>query len=474
MLGLALLASGCPMGRHSGPAPALQLRVLTVPATESQAYRRDQYLHLVAYRANVTGNPDSEFWRALRWYFVDRNSSVILTADVKMNGRAFGLFPLYSLKTSTASYNAAAINNLPLAAPLRLQEADDFSIHLSLIEVTQDHEEQLLRLLKGVSTTASALPVSTVVPGGEAAFDVMTSLMQAVQILGKPKNVALEVEDHVNPLWKASYLVIVPTQDIEGFRADQARLLSPDWDARPDDPTFVALRVDRKDQLFTPDLALGPSSPIRDKVSGFVRELKTVGDDEKVSVCRRLRSFLQTDLGLNAKDETAVVLGAMREGGYDPDRSRAHLRGCLSSDDIDAARRAGFRWGSCSDSTPCRLALGFADAWVGRKPLSGIAASPTSLYDHLFGSGTRRDDDPVGLTEDLTLFPNYALPSPEAAGTASLVGYLARAGGEARKARIVFCVSGEGEGARIDRIDLCDATTPPEACTGVVAPAPSK
>ena len=56
VLGLALLAAGCPMGGpHGGPAPALQLRVLTVPATESQPYRRDQYLHLVAYRANVTG-----------------------------------------------------------------------------------------------------------------------------------------------------------------------------------------------------------------------------------------------------------------------------------------------------------------------------------------------------------------------------------------------------------------------------------
>ena len=69
--------------------------------------------------------------------------------------------------------------------------------------------------------------------------------------------------------------------------------------------------------------------------------------EEKIGTCRRLRAFLQTELGLNSRDETAVVLGAMREGGYDPDRSRAHLRGCLTSEDIESARRAGFRWGSC-------------------------------------------------------------------------------------------------------------------------------
>ena len=217
-----LLTFGCPgTGSKGDRPPSLQLRVLRIPAADQPPYRRDQYVHLVANRSNVTSNPDSPFWHALRWYFVDRNSSVILTANVKVNGRQFGLFPLYTLKTSTASYTATAVNNLPLAAPLRLQDADDFSIHLSLVEVTQDHEEQLLKLLKGVSSTASSLPVSTVVPGGEAAFDVMTSVAQAVQILGKPQDVALEVEEHVNPLWGAAYLVILPAQDIERFRADQ-------------------------------------------------------------------------------------------------------------------------------------------------------------------------------------------------------------------------------------------------------------
>ena len=468
LLFLSLLIAGCPRSGSQGDRPpSLQLRVIKIPAAEQPPYRRDQYLHLVANRANVTSNPDSAFWRALRFYFVDRNSSVILTADVKMNGRQFGLFPLYTLKTSTASYTAAAVNNLPLAAPMRLQDADDFSIHLSLVEVTQDHEEQLLKLLRGVSSTASALPVSTVVPGGEAAFDVMTSVAQAVQILGKPQNVALEVEDHVNPLWGAAYLVILPAQDIERFRADQERLMSPDWVPRPDDPTFVTLRVDRKDQLFTPDLALGPSSPIREKVSRYVNELKATGDDDKVGTCRRLRAFLQTDLGLNSKDETAVVLGAMREGGYDPDRSRAHLRGCLSSEDIDAARRDGFHWGSCNDSTACRLALAFADAWVSRKPFGSVAATPLSWYDHLFEPGTRRDDDPVRLAEDLTLFPNYALPTLESEGTASLIGYVARAGSEARKARIVFSATADG---RIGRLDLCDATAVSAECVGVAPP----
>lgn len=469
VLCLWLAAVGCPGRSTTDRPPSLQLRVLRIPAADQPAYKRDEYLHLVANRANVTANPDSQFWRALRYYFIDRNSSVILTANVKVNGRQFGLFPLYTLKTSTSSYTASAVNNLPLAAPLRLQDADDFSINLSLVEVTQDHEEQLLKLLKGVSSTASSLPVSTVVPGGEAAFDVMTSVAQAVQILGKPQDVALEVEEHVNPLWSAAYLVILPAQDIERFRADQNRLLSADWVPRGDDPTFVALRVDRKQELFTPDLALGPGSPIRDKVSRYVNELKATGDDEKISTCRRLRAYLQTELGLNSRDETAVVLGAMREGGYDPDRSRAHLRGCLTAEDIDTARRAGFRWGSCTDSIACRQALAFADAWVGRKSFQGIATAPLSWYDHLFGNGNRRDDDPSALAEDLTLFPNYALPTLESEGTASLIGFIARPGSEARKARVIFSATADG---RIGRIDLCDATTVTAACVGVPVPAP--
>ena len=235
----------------------------------------------------------------------------------------------------------------------------------------------------------------------------------------------------------------------------------------PDDPTFVALRVDRKEELFTPDLALGPGSPIREKVSRYVNELKATGDDEKIGTCRRLRAFLQTELGLNSRDETAVVLGAMREGGYDPDRSRAHLRGCLTSEDIDSARRAGFRWGSCADSTACRLALAFADAWVGRKSFQGIATAPISWYDHLFETGARHDDDPSALAEDLTLFPNYALPTLESEGTASLIGYISRPGSEARKARVIFSATTDG---RIGRIDLCDATSVVAACLGVAVP----
>ena len=62
---------------------------------------------------------------------------------------------------------------------------------------------------------------------------------------------------------------------------------------------------------------------MRGKITFFLDEMREGTDAEKMKSCRRLRRFLRTAVGVNPADETTVVLAALRETGYDPDRSQA-------------------------------------------------------------------------------------------------------------------------------------------------------
>src|SRR4029077_20434805 len=178
------------------------------------------------------------------------------------------------------------------------------------------------------------------------------------------------------PLWETARLELVPVSDLKRFDKERDRLLDPDTVPRDDDPTFVIIDVQRRDRLYDPNLVLNEPSPIRQKIGTFLDEMREGGNVEKVKSCRRLRRYLRTTVGVNTADETAIVLAAMRETGDNPERSQAHLDGCLSDQDIRTARAAGFRWGSCSTSTACEVARAFAEAWFARRSLTTLSAAP--------------------------------------------------------------------------------------------------
>jgi hypothetical protein len=162
----------------------------------------------------------------------------------------------------------------------------------------------------------------------------------------------------------------------------------------------------------------------------------------------------------------------MRESGYDPDRSQAHLEGCLSDEDVRAAVQSGFRWGTCDASAPCRLARELADAWFGRRPLMPFTTAPLAIYDRVFSPGAREDVDPGEFCDLFVLQPSWETPVPESDTTAAFKGVVSR-NGQTRPARVRVSVTygpGSAPTPRIARVDLCDpAETTPEC--GAPAPA---
>ncbi|MCI0636462.1 MAG: hypothetical protein L0206_21470, partial [Actinobacteria bacterium] len=276
------------------------------------------------------------------------------------------------------------------------------------------------------------------------------------------------------PLWAVERIEIVPTAELGAFEDERDRLLDPARVLRDDDPTFVVLRVERRSRLYQPDLVLVEPSPMRGKVSHFLDEMREGSDLGKAKSCRRLRRYLRTSVGVNAPDETAIVLATMRETGYDPDRSRAHLDGCLSNEDIRAAVRSGFQWGSCESTAPCRLARTLADAWFSRRSIVQLTTAPLAVYDRVFTAGDREDIDPGAFVELFALQPSWETPVAESDTTAAFVGNVAR-GGQTRPARVRLSVSYDAGGQaspRITRVDLCDpAATTPE-CASSSPPGP--
>ncbi len=453
----------------TGDQPALVLR--TVPARDGQ-YRPEEYLQLVATRVHVAGPQQSAFWRAVGSHFVSRASSAILTVGVQVNGQSVGVAPLATLKTASGAVTREVKENQPLAPPLRLQRGDQLTLQASLVEASEENETRLVQAAKTAGSVAS-LPVSTVVPGGGAAFDLAAQFWQLARAAGTPQDVTVKREGGLDrPLWEVERIELVPAADLARFEAARDRLLDPAQTLADDDPTFVELRVVRRTHLYDPNLVLVDPSPMRGKVAFFLEEMQEGGDVDKMQSCRRLRRFLRTQVGVNAADETTVVLAALRETGFDPDRSQVDRTGCLSDQDVRAARAAGLRWGSCDASAPCGLARAFAETWFARRSLVAIAAAPLAVHDHVGGTGTREDVDPGAFLELFELQPSWEAPAGESDSTASFRGVVAR-DGQPRPARVRVSVTYVAQAApRITRVDLCDPAAAPQACGAAAPPVP--
>jgi hypothetical protein len=463
------MAAGASCSRHAEtPAPPSgpQLVVRTVPARGAR-YDPNEYIQLVATRVHVSRQQRSAFWQAVGSYLVDRSSSAILTVGVQVNGKSVGALPLATIKTAAAGGVTRDVKeNEPLTSPLRLQRGDQVSLQASLVEATEDTETKLVNAAKTIGGAAS-LPVSTVVPGGGAAFDVAGQFWQLVRAVGKPQDVTLTRDGGLDRhLWELDRIELVSAADLARFDANREQLLDPTHLLADDDPTFVVIRVDRRSRLYDPALVLVEPSPMRAKVAFFLDEMREGGDAQKMKSCRRLRRFLRDDVGVNPVDETTVVIAVLREAGYDPDRSQVSRDGCLTDEDLRAARAAGLRWGSCDSTASCRLARTFADAWFARQPLAPLTIAPLAVYDRVFGTGAREDVDPGAFPELVELQPSWEPPAAESDGTASFRGTVARAA-QARPVRVRVSLGWDAQGApRIARVELC----PPDS-TGECAPA---
>jgi hypothetical protein len=463
---VGVAGSGCPRRADApaSPADAPELVVRTI-AVEHPQYRPDEYVQAVATRVHVTRPQQSAFWRSVGSYFVNRSTSAILTVGMEVNGQTVGLLPVATVKSGSDTVTREVKENQPLTAPLRLQRGDQLTLRASLVEASEENETRIVNSAKTVGSVAS-LPVSTVAPGGGAALDLAGQFWQIARAAGKPQDVTLKREGGLDrPLWELDRIELVPASDLARFEKDRDRLLDPTKVLRDDDPTFVEIHVERRDHLYDPSLVLVEPSAMRGKIAFFLDEMRDGTDLEKIKSCRRLRRFLRTTVGVNPTDETTVVLAALRETGYDPDRSQAHLEGCLTDQDIRAARAAGFPWGSCESSAPCRLARTFADTWFARGSLVPVTAAPIAVYDHVGASGGREDIDPGAFTDLFELQPSWEPPVGESDTSASFRGVVLRAG-HAHPTRVRVSVTFDAAAApRITRVDLCDPST-----TGACAP----
>jgi hypothetical protein len=467
-----LVAGGIGCSRHAEkppePAAGPQIVVRTVPAHDAH-YSPDEYVQLVATRVHVSRPQRSAFWQAVGSYFVDRSTSAILTVGVQVNGKSVGVLPLATIKTAAAGGITRDVKeNEPLTAPLRLQQSDQVSLQTTLVEASEGTETKLVNAAKTIGGAAS-LPVSTMVPGGSAAFDVAGQFWAFARAVGKPQDVTLSRDGGLDRhLWEIDTIELVPAADLARFDAQREQLLDPKHLLADDDPTFVVIRVERRSRLYDPSLVLVDPSPMRAKVAFFLDEMRESNDAEKMRSCRRLRRFLRTEVGVNPADETAVVIAVLRESGYDPDRSQASRDGCLTDEDLRRARAGGSRWGSCDSTASCRLARAFAETWFARQSLVPLTIAPLAVYDHVFGAGSREDVDPGAFLEVVELQPSWEPPAAESDGTASFRGTVER-GGQTRPARVRVSLGYDAQGSpRITRVELCT----PDSTDSAPSPAP--
>lgn len=343
----------------------------------------DHYYWLEYVYSNVAYNDDDSFWKKVRSVFVDNDKKIVfqiqqeILAGDKPLVKASKILSVFDrneeLIGSDIRYRDTIITGR------RFQNSDRIRIRASLSEVTKERAATLKLVIDGLN----AVPLVTSLTQGylTVASTIIDTITGVTSGPSETRKIGTYTIHGVAELAETEYIAIVAKGDEEKFRilinnpdsipktpnelnaADRSRL-----------PSMVLMKVQFKNSLYSPTQILSVNSPVRPLIENDIKAIAAAQNNyDKAKQCVQLRSALRYLGPLTSLDEGYAAMAALKEAGYDPERTVHHENvGCLTYQEIEDARAAGFEWGNCN-SVSCRVAKQFINNWVfGRD--SGVSA----------------------------------------------------------------------------------------------------
>lgn len=358
--------------------------VLTIERqNEIQGVVDDHYYWLEYVYSNVSQEADDSFLGKVRSVFVDNDKKIVfqiqqeILAGDKPLVKASKILSVFDrneeLIGSDIRYRDTIISGR------RFQNSDRIRIRASLSEVTTERAATL----KLVIDELNAVPLVTSFTQGylTVASTIIDAITGVTAGPSEKRKIGTYTIHGVGELAKTEFVAIVAKGDESKYRAlisnpgsipktpnelnaaDRSRL-----------PSMVLMRVQFKKSLYSPTQILSANSPVRPLIENEIKAIAQGQNNyEKAKECVQLRSALRYLGPLTSTDEGYAAMAALKDAGYDPERTVQHENvGCLTYQEIEDARAAGFEWGNCN-FVSCRVAKQYINNWVfGRD--SGVSA----------------------------------------------------------------------------------------------------
>lgn len=355
----------------------------------------DNYYWITFLYSNVSQSDDDSFWQDVRNIFVDDDNEVVfqIQQEVSSGGRSIvkagSVLSIFSNTQDLVSTDVAY--GKKLIPERRFQNSDSITVRASLSEVSRERAS----ILRSILGSVEQVPLVNSFTNGTltVASNVIDSLTEVTKGPGEKRQIGRYTIQGADALSKTGYIAIVSNEDKDKFAklAKNPSGIPKTLDALNNTdkntlPSFVLLKINASNSLYSPNLILTSQSPIRSLIKNDIDAIKNAkGNSAKAEQCRRLRATLRYLGPLSSLDEGYAAMAAMKDAKYNPEASAEHENlGCLTYQEIENAKQRypAFKWGPCRTQR-CSAAKSFVNLWLKNKPSS--ASSDTITWTRALG-----------------------------------------------------------------------------------------
>jgi hypothetical protein len=389
--------------------------IISVPRSEALEGSTDDFYYRLSFvYSNVRNDPDDSFWKSVRSFFVDEDSKIVfqvqqeVLSGAKSVVKASKVLGLFDKSEELVSSDVAYEEQLVPAR--RFQNSDRVKIRVSLSEVTKERASAVREVISQLSNVPL---VSSFSQGALTTLStVLDTLTGLTSDAGTRQKVATYTLHGTNALANVGHVAVVATGDDGKFQS-----LASNPDNLPKTinefnvadksnlPSYVLLRVDAIDSLYSPTQIISQDSPVRPLIQNQLEAMRNAEKTiEKAQKCVELRSAANYLGPLSSLDEGYAAMAALAAANYNPDQSAHHENeGCLTFQEIEHAKAKypAFRIGTCL-SSKCRVANQFMNQWLQNRS-SGVAANNISWTAVLDGKLIQGFGDESAFRSELQL-----------------------------------------------------------------------
>jgi hypothetical protein len=376
---------------------AEELAYKTVPDNTdwSNVRKGEYYIRFIARYANLRKDKEkNKLWSALVELLKGKEhpkALVIASAGYKGSkedvqaGRI-----LLSLNPENEEYDDSLISyNKPLLPPMRVSNFNQLNLVIDIKQSTVREPAMFAKILN----TATSVPMLNEAAMGKLslATDLLNVITAAIPEEKGHRLVAdIDIETR-DKLFATKRIVVFPSSELGEIEALNGNYPESKADFTADQlenyPSMIVIDVEKRRRLVEDAKTLfNETNPLAEDLEAMTKALeKFTNNEEKLNYCKNImRPYIENTLGLNTEDSAIAVVMTMWRGGFDPDKTGAHLRipGCFDHNDLELARLCGGNPGSCT-STDCKATFNFMQRWAAFSELSGVLAEKVRVRSNL-------------------------------------------------------------------------------------------
>jgi len=386
---------------HSSNLSAEELSYKTVPdKTDWRNVRKGEYyIRFIARYANLRKDEKkNKLWASLVELLKGKaHPKALVVASAGYKGSREDVQAgriLLSLNPETAEYDDSLISyNKPLLPPMRVSNFNQLNLVIDVRQSTVRDPAMFAKILNA----ANSVPMLNEAAMGQLSLatdllNIITSVIPEEKGHRLVADIDIETRDK---LFATKRIVVFPSSEQDEIEALKGQYPESKADFKADQlitlPSMIVIDIEKRRRLVEDVKTLfSATNPIATHLHESANAIKKFKREDKLKYCKNIiRPYVEDTLGLNTEDSAIAIVMTMWRGGFDPDKTGAHLRnpGCFDHNDLELTRLNGGKVGSCT-STDCQAAFNFMQHWASFRDLGNVISEKVRVRNNLDDNST--------------------------------------------------------------------------------------